>query len=178
MKQDRIFQKPLLVLIFFSLILELGSCSQGDVEFQSKSFKSRLQQGDYHLGWSLNYFDSWRNARQPRYLRLAESHSINAINSFASLESDTSPRISEFYVCVNVGPEAVGFLRNFSLKPWITGINFQEWPHRGVSTNSAFRLLNLPTLFFPTEKQVSDVPREIPVNVLNFRFWSEGFPIH
>ncbi|MEC7423962.1 MAG: hypothetical protein VX844_05140 [SAR324 cluster bacterium] len=76
----------------------LGSCSQGDVEFQSKSFKSRLQQGDYHLGWSLNYFDSWRNARQPRYLRLAESHSIDAINSFASLESDTSPRISEFYV--------------------------------------------------------------------------------
>lgn len=98
MKQDRIFQKPLLVLTFFSLILVLGSCSQGDVEFQSKSFKSRLQQGDYHLGWSLNYFDSWRNARQPRYLRLAESHSINAINSFASLESDTSPRISEFYV--------------------------------------------------------------------------------
>ena len=98
MKQDRIFQKPFLVLIIFSMILVLGSCSQGDVEFQSKSFKSRLQQGDYHLGWSLNYFDSWRNARQPRYLRLAESHSINAINSFASLESDTSPRISEFYV--------------------------------------------------------------------------------
>ena len=98
MKQDRIFQNSFLVLIYFSVILFLGSCSQSDVEFQSKSFKSRLQQGDYHLGWSLNYFDSWRNARQPRYLRLAESHSINAINSFASLESDTSPRISEFYV--------------------------------------------------------------------------------
>ena len=92
------FRKFIPNLILASVILLLGSCSTGEFEFQARSFKSRLQEGDYHLGWSLNYFDSWRNARQPRYLRLAESHSINAINSFARLESDTSPRISEFYV--------------------------------------------------------------------------------
>ena len=96
--KDLMFLKTTSLILLAALNLIMVSCSTGGMEFQARSFKSRLQEGDYHLGWSLNYFDSWRNARQPRYLRLAESHSINAINSFARLESDTSPRISEFYV--------------------------------------------------------------------------------
>ena len=81
-----------------TVVLIVSCSSGGDLKFRAPSFKSRLQEGDYHIGWSLNYFDSWRNARQPRYLHLAEEHSINAINTFAQLESDTSPRINEFYV--------------------------------------------------------------------------------
>ena len=80
------------------VVLIMGCSGGGDLEFRAPSFKSRLQEGDYHINWSLNYFDSWRNALQPRYLRLAELHSINAIDTFARLESDTSPRINEFYV--------------------------------------------------------------------------------
>ena len=83
-----------LLAIFF-----IASCSYGgDPVLQTASFNSRLEEGDNHVGWSLNYFESWKNSRQPRYLNLAEFHSINAIKSFARLESDTSPRISEFYV--------------------------------------------------------------------------------
>ena len=86
-----------LITILVGMLI-LGCSNGGNIEFRAPSFKSRLQEGDYHIGWSLNYFDSWRNARQPRYLHLAEEHSINAINTFAQLESDTSPRINEFYV--------------------------------------------------------------------------------
>ena len=50
------------------------------------------------MGWSLNYFDSWQKELQPRYLQLAERHTIAAIKLFTHLESDTSPRISEYYV--------------------------------------------------------------------------------
>ena len=50
------------------------------------------------MGWSLIYFDSWKNGLQQRYLMLAERHTIAAIKLFRQLESDTSPRISEFYV--------------------------------------------------------------------------------
>ncbi len=55
-------------------------------------------EADSHIGWGLNYFDSWQKGLQPRYLKLAEKHTITAINMFAHLEYDTSPRISEFYV--------------------------------------------------------------------------------
>lgn len=73
------------------------SCSSYD-RFPIGSFSTRLQDGDRHLGWSLNYFNSWRRERQPRYLLLAEDHTVNAIDAFAQLESDTSPRINEYYV--------------------------------------------------------------------------------
>ena len=81
-----------------ALFLISGCSKGGNLEFQTPSFNSRLEEGDQHVGWSLNYFESWKNSGQPRYLNLAESHSINAIKSFVRLESDTSPRISEFYV--------------------------------------------------------------------------------
>ena len=87
-----------LLKTLFAIFFIAGCSNGGDPEFRTPSFNSRLEEGDNLVGWSLNYFESWKNSRQPRYLNLAESHSINAIESFARLESDTSPRISEFYV--------------------------------------------------------------------------------
>ncbi|MBC8260112.1 MAG: hypothetical protein H8E38_13945 [SAR324 cluster bacterium] len=85
-------------IFYVFLILILTACSGTAPEFPSQSFRSRLGEGDSHMGWSLNYFDSWQKGLQPRYLQLAERHTISAIKLFANLESDTSPRISEFYV--------------------------------------------------------------------------------
>ena len=86
------------LILFFSVILLLISCSKRISEFPGKSFRSRLVEADNHIGWGLNYFDSWQKGLQPRYLKLAEKHTITAINMFAHLVFDTSPRISEFYV--------------------------------------------------------------------------------
>ena len=88
----RLFAFPITIIIF------LAACSERTTEFPSQSFRSRLSEGDSHMGWRLNYFHSWDNGLQPRYLRLAEKHTITAIKLFRHLESDTSPRISEFYV--------------------------------------------------------------------------------
>jgi len=76
----------------------MTSCSKSVSEFPERSFRSRLVAADNHIGWGLNYFDSWKNGLQPRYLKLAEKHTITAIKMFAHLEYDTSPRISEYYV--------------------------------------------------------------------------------
>ena len=81
-----------------TIIIFLAACSERTTEFPNQSFRSRLSEADSHMGWSLNYFHSWNNGLQPRYLRLAEKHTITAIKLFRQLESDTSPRISEFYV--------------------------------------------------------------------------------
>lgn len=62
------------------------------------SFFSRLNEGDRHVGWALTYFESWQRGQQPRYLLLAEDHIYTAVNEFALLQADTSPRINEFYV--------------------------------------------------------------------------------
>ena len=86
------------LIFFFSIIFLLVSCSKRFSEFPEKSFQSRLVEADNHIGWGLNYFDSWQKGLQPRYLKLAEKHTIMAINMFAHLEYDTSPRISEYYV--------------------------------------------------------------------------------
>ena len=88
----RFFAFPIAIIIF------IAACSGQTTEYPSQSFRSRLSEGDSHMGWSLNYFHSWNNGLQPRYLRLAEKHTITAIKLFRHLESDTSPRISEFYV--------------------------------------------------------------------------------
>ncbi|MBT3716130.1 MAG: hypothetical protein HOG45_06180, partial [Deltaproteobacteria bacterium] len=85
-------------IFYVSVIIFLPACSSTTPDFPQQSFRSRLSGGDRHMGWSLNYFDSWQNGLQPRYLQLAEQHTIAAIKMFAHLESDTSPRISEFYV--------------------------------------------------------------------------------
>ena len=86
------------LIFFFSVIFMLVSCSKRFAEFPEKSFQSRLVEADNHIGWGLNYFDSWQKGLQPRYLKLAEKHTITAIKMFAHLEYDTSPRISEYYV--------------------------------------------------------------------------------
>ena len=86
------------LIFFFSVIFLLFSCSKRFSEFPEKSFQSRLVEADNHIGWGLNYFDSWQKGLQPRDLKLAEKPTINAINMFAHLEYDTSPRISEYYV--------------------------------------------------------------------------------
>ena len=86
------------LIFFFSVILLLISCSKRLSEFPEKSFRSRLFEADNQIGWGLNYLESWQKGRQPRYLNLAEKHTITAINMFANLEFDTSPRISEYYV--------------------------------------------------------------------------------
>ena len=83
---------------FLTVILLLISCSVKVSEFPEKSFRSRLVDADNHIGWGISYFDSWQKGLQPRYLKLAEHHTITAINMFAHLEYDTSPRISEYYV--------------------------------------------------------------------------------
>jgi len=88
----RLFIFPVAIIIF------LTACSGRTAEFPGQSFRNRLSEGDSHMGWSINYFDSWQNGLQPRYLKLAERHTIAAIKLFRHLESDTSPRISEFYV--------------------------------------------------------------------------------
>tara|TARA_Y100001970_G_C14252223_1_gene872695 strand:- start:4010 stop:4396 length:387 start_codon:yes stop_codon:yes gene_type:complete len=86
-----------LVLLSLVLIIFLG-CSGKNEDFPSKSFRTRLSEGDNHMGKSINYFESWKSNFQIRYLRLAERHTISAINLFSHLEFDTSPRISEYYV--------------------------------------------------------------------------------
>ena len=80
------------------LIIFITGCFSSTYDFPVKSFRSRLIEGDSHIGWSLNYFGSWQKGLQPRYLILAESHTISAIKLFSHLESDTSPRISEYFV--------------------------------------------------------------------------------
>ena len=108
---------------FAASLLLLGfavSCSSYD-RFPIASFSTRLQDGDRHLGWSLNYFNSWRRERQPQYLLLAEDHTVNAIDAFSQLESDTSPRINEYYTMWPGSVERVdvAFWRNCNLKPLI-----------------------------------------------------------
>ena len=85
-------------IFYVSVIMFLSACSSTEFDFPRQSFRSRLSEGDGHMGWSLNYFDSWQKGLQPRYLQLAEQHTIVAIKLFTHLESDTSPRISEYYV--------------------------------------------------------------------------------
>ena len=85
-------------ILIFSVILLMISCSKSISEFPERSFRNRLLEADNHIGWGINYFDRWQKGLQPRYLKLAEKHTINAINLFAHLEYDTSPRISEYYV--------------------------------------------------------------------------------
>lgn len=87
----------LLCTLLFVLILIAG-CSGGSPSFEGPSFLNRMESGDRHMGWSLNYFDSWRRDHQPRYLQLAEQNTISAIQLYSRLESDTSPRIREYYV--------------------------------------------------------------------------------
>ncbi|MBF0286837.1 MAG: hypothetical protein HQM14_03390 [SAR324 cluster bacterium] len=72
--------------------------SSASAEMFIPSLLSRLNQGDRHVGWALTYYKSWQRDHQPRYLFLAEDHIFNAIDQFAHLQSDTSPRIGEFYV--------------------------------------------------------------------------------
>ena len=83
---------------FIVVLFILTACSNKNSEFPSKSFRTRLGEGDNHMGISINYFDSWKTNFQLRYLKLAESHTITAINLFSHLEFDTSPRITEYYV--------------------------------------------------------------------------------
>ena len=85
-------------IFFLSLIFLPISCSSSISKFPEKSFQSRLIAADNHIGWGLNYFDSWQKGLQPRYLKLAEQHTVKAINMFSHLEYDTSPRINEYYV--------------------------------------------------------------------------------
>jgi len=80
------------------IIIILSACSDKISNFPQKSFRNRLSEGDIHMGISINYFDSWKNDFQPRYLELAEKHTITAIRVFSHLEFDTSPRITEYYV--------------------------------------------------------------------------------
>ena len=82
------------LIFLFSVFLLLISCSKSVSVFPEKSFLNRMVEADNHIGWGLNYFDSWQRGLQPRYLKLAEKHTITAINMFAHLEYDTSPRIS------------------------------------------------------------------------------------
>ena len=97
MLESFIFLKKHTFFPLLFLIVLLG-CSEKSSEFPSKSFRNRLSEGDNHMGKSINYFESWKKNFQIRYLRLAESHTITAINLFSHLEFDTSPRITEYYV--------------------------------------------------------------------------------
>ena len=86
---------------FFSILVILiifVACSKKNLEFPVESFRNRLSKGDSHMGISINYFDSWKNHFQPRYIELAEEHTLTAIKLFSHLEYDTSPRIMEYYV--------------------------------------------------------------------------------
>ena len=83
---------------FIIILMILIACSNKNSGFPSKSFRTRLSEGDNHMGISINYFDSWKTNFQLRYLKLEESHTITAINLFSHLEFDTSPRITEYYV--------------------------------------------------------------------------------
>ncbi len=79
------------------LTVILMGCSFQNFDFPSKSFRTRLSEGDRQLGISKNYFESWKINFQLRYLKLAEKHTISAINLYSHLEFDTSPRIAEYY---------------------------------------------------------------------------------
>jgi len=87
-----------LFIFFVAIMTSLSACSSTVLDFPQQSFRNRLSEGDGHMGWSINYYDSWQKELQPRYLKLAERHTIAAIKLFTHLESDTSPRISEYYV--------------------------------------------------------------------------------
>ena len=89
--------KRYFIINFIFTFLIVG-CSKTSSEFPQKSFRTRLSEGDGHMGVSINYFDSWKTDFQPRYLKLAERHTITAIKLFSHLEYDTSPRITEYYV--------------------------------------------------------------------------------
>ncbi len=85
-------------IYYLIIVIILSACADGMSKFPQKSFRKRLSEGDIHLGMSINYFDSWKNDLQPRYLKLAENHTLAAIKLFSHLEFYTSPRISEYYV--------------------------------------------------------------------------------
>ena len=52
-------------IFYVSVIIFLHACSSTTPDFPQQSFRSRLSGGDRHMGWSLNYFDSWQNGLQP-----------------------------------------------------------------------------------------------------------------
>ena len=96
------------LLLLINLSLLIASCaSQTENRYFKESdmmkgkpapFNLRISQGDQHIGWALTYFESWKQAKQPRYLKLAYNHATSAIEEFARLQSQTSPRIGEFYI--------------------------------------------------------------------------------
>ena len=64
------------------------SCSSYD-RFPIASFSTRLQDEDRHLGWSLNYFNSWRRERRTRGCRLLAELQFEAINHGQALRGMT-----------------------------------------------------------------------------------------
>ena len=85
-------------ILLFIIVTLLFACSKSISKFPQNSFRNRLSEGDIHIGMSINYYDSWKSDFQPRYLNLAERHTLNAIRLFSHLEFDTSPRITEYYI--------------------------------------------------------------------------------
>ena len=88
-------KKAIVSFLIFALTL-IGCKNKNDII--TLPFNTRLKEGDNFVGRSLNYFESWKSSRQPKYLILAETNTISAIISFSKLESEISPRIIEFYV--------------------------------------------------------------------------------
>ncbi len=121
------------LIFFFSVIFLLVSCSKKLSEFPEKSFRSRLVEADNQIGWGLNYFDSWKKGLQPRYLKLAEKHTINAINLFAHLEYDTSPRISEYYVVRERRTRGCRLLAELQFKAGNYGYNLRSQTPEGCT---------------------------------------------
>ena len=91
-------KRQLISMIFIVGGILLGGGHGCSSHFETPSFVSRLHQGDQQIAWTLNYFDSWRKGRQPKYLQLAQEHIVEAIDIFSELQIDTSPRVNEFYV--------------------------------------------------------------------------------
>ncbi len=143
-EEDSVLSKSWTVAIYWSFCIITGilliGCSDSSSRVYSSassgelfipSLLSRLNQGDRHVGWALTYYKSWQRDRQPRYLFLAEEHIFNAIDEFAHLQSDTSPRIGEFYVIRERRVRSCRFLAELQFNAANYGLSLRRPPSAG-----------------------------------------------
>lgn len=127
--------KTMLRCLTFLLVLGLTGCfgTSSSSDFAVPSFSARLQDGDRHMAWALTYFQSWRRDRQSRYLFLAEEHTYEAVEEFATLQMDTSPRINEFYVVRERRVRSCRFLAELQFNVVQYGLGGNSSPSRGCT---------------------------------------------
>lgn len=123
--------RTILIGLLLALVLNLMACSSENIVFPVPSFVSRLTDGDRNVGWALTYYESWNRHHQPQYLLLAERYTLDAIDEYARLQEDTSPRINEFYVARERRVRSCRLLAEIQFSAANHGYNLRQTPVEG-----------------------------------------------